>query len=252
MWTSISNFHGQNGIRLHNSGAVLIAILLAIFLAACDGLTEEGRAKRAELVATEKAAQARKAAQQQEFEERARAIKLEQVSRDLSQSCRDSLPAKRAEYKKLMDARQFWPASVQLNECARKLDDIALLALVRDAQRKSFLQELSDPTSSADSKSAASKWLVEHYPGEAKQFKVDAHRLLAKEAERRRQTVISEARQLSAEKRKSGVQVGMDMDDVAASSWGRPTASIERPRHPSGENSGYTVVTTICTLKMGC
>jgi hypothetical protein len=213
--------------------AALTLLAACLALAGCDfqARQEKYTAKQATLVADGRAIEQRLVAERALHTAQTARVAAEKAEADLVQRCRDTLPAKRAEYQRLLAAREYWPASVALNECARKLDDAGLLALVKAAQRKSYLRELKDAKSSSDSISAAARWLSDNYPKEAAGYKSDLPRLLARSAAYK----LKAAR---IAKKSTGVSIGMDRDEVIASSWGRPQ-STNRTTTASGSHEQW-------------
>ena len=114
-----------------------------------------------------------------------------------------------------MKSGQFWEAAITLRRCADALQAADLKQMVNEAEIKSHLTDLSDPTKSAAGRSLAFERLSADYPDVGAKNKEFATRQIAaaerkeKEAERK-------------QKRSQGVNIGMSKEDVLASSWGRP------------------------------
>ena len=129
--------------------------------------------------------------------------------------CQASLEKRRTEYNSLMKGAKFWEASLTLRSCAEALQAPDLMQLVKDAEIKSHLADLSDPAKSAGNRSLAFERLSADYPDVAAKNEQFAKRQIAA-AERKEQE--AERKQ----KRSQGVRIGMSKEDVLASSWGRP------------------------------
>ena len=129
--------------------------------------------------------------------------------------CQASTEKRRAEYNLLMKSAKFWEASLTLRSCAEVLQVADLMQLVKDAEIKSHLADLSDPGKSAGNRSLAFERLSADYPDVAAKNEQFAKRQIAA-AERKEQEA---ERKL---KRSQGVRLGMSKEDALASSWGRP------------------------------
>ena len=129
--------------------------------------------------------------------------------------CQASIEKRRAEYNSLMKTFKFWEASLKLRSCAEVLQAADLRQLVKDAEIKSHLADLSDPAKSAGNRSLSFEKLSVDYPDVAAKNEQFAKRQIAA-AERKEQE--AERKQ----KRTQGVRLGMSKEDVLASSWGRP------------------------------
>lgn len=129
--------------------------------------------------------------------------------------CQASLAKRRAEYNSLMKNAKFWEASLALRSCAEALQAPELMQLVKDAEIKSHLSDLSDPAKSAGNRSLAFQRLSADYPDVAAKNEQFAKRQIAA-AERKEQEADRK------QKRSQGVRLGMTKEDVLASSWGRP------------------------------
>jgi hypothetical protein len=191
----IGNFLG----RLPNWVKVTAALAVAAWLLWPSGTTQVARDQSA---ATTAAASA-KVAREAEEKERIRS------------DCQDSLERRRAEYKSLMKSSNYWEASLTLRSCAEALQIVDLKQLVKDAEIKSYLADLSDPSKSSGNRSLAFQRLSADYPDVAEKNERFAKQKIA-EAERKEQE--AERKQ----KRSQGVRLGMSKEDVLASSWGRP------------------------------
>ena len=129
--------------------------------------------------------------------------------------CQASIDRRRAEYSSLMKSAKFWEASLTLRSCADALQAADLKQMVKEAEIKSHLADLSDPAKSAANRSLAFERLSADYPDVAAKNEEVAKRQIAA-AERKEQE--AERKQ----KRSQGVHIGMSKEDVLASSWGRP------------------------------
>jgi len=105
-------------------------VLLGLALCACDSRDGSG-ANKAE-VAAAKAAQE---AERKQEDERAERV---QVTED----CKTNAKAKDAEYRKLMAAKEYWPATLVIRQCAELLNNPKLKALVADGEVKSYIRDI--------------------------------------------------------------------------------------------------------------
>jgi len=129
--------------------------------------------------------------------------------------CQASLEKRRTEYNSLLKVAKFWEASLALRGCAEALQASDLMQLVKDAEIKSHLADLSDPAKSAGNRSLAFDRLLSEYPDVAAKNEPFAKRQIAA-AERKEQEAERKSR------RSQGIRIGMSKEDVLASSWGRP------------------------------
>lgn len=140
----------------------------------------------------------------------------EAAEREATRSeCQASLDKRRAEYHSLMKSAKYWDASLALRKCAEALDAPDLSQLVRDAEIKSHLADLGDPTKSAADRALAFERLSADYPEVATKNEELAKRQIAA-AQRKEQEADRKL------KRSQGVRIGMTKEEVLASSWGRP------------------------------
>ena len=129
--------------------------------------------------------------------------------------CQASTEKRLAEYTSFMKSAKYWDAAITLRLCADVLQAADLQQMVKAAEIKSHLTDLSDPTKSATSRSLAFERLSADYPDVG-----------AKNSEfAKRQIAAAERKEKEAErkqKRSQGVHIGMSKEDVLVSSWGRP------------------------------
>lgn len=116
----------------------------------------------------------------------------------MRRQCTDTLQTKRGEYGRLVEARMYREATLQLRVCAEVLEDESLKAMVSSAENKARLKAMEIPNAAAREKAEA-------------QDRVKA----------------------AASKRREGVRIGMSHDEVIASSWGKPQ-SISRSTYSFG------------------
>jgi hypothetical protein len=178
-----------------NSFACLIALTLLALQACQDNSNSAARAA---------------SAVQAQQEELAR-THLEAAKKE----CRETLARRTAEYKRLMAAKKYWDASLEIRSCATDLEDSSLKALVAEAEVKSHHQVLTSASFSAREKLQAAQMLARDYPDQGKKYEASISKLEA-------QAVAQERAAEAAAKRKRGVTIGMTADEVLASSWGKP------------------------------
>ncbi|MES2990452.1 MAG: hypothetical protein V4844_03445 [Pseudomonadota bacterium] len=77
--------------------------------------------------------------------------------------CQQNIVAKKAEYRRLMAAREYWSASLVLRRCAELQDNQAVKAMVADAEQKEYISEIATaPTK--DARTRALDALRRDYP----------------------------------------------------------------------------------------
>ncbi len=181
------------------SAQAVLAALLWLSLIGCDGQS----ARDADTLTLKRLAAeqvARKDAAEREL---------------LIQECRTGIEVRKAEYRTLIASQKYWEAALTVRVCAEALADPGLRALVSDAEIKSHLRSIDDPKTPARDKIRAIEMLARDYPEKGKQYESRIPNLLA-QADRK------ERADQSAIKKREGVHLGMNQEDVLASSWGKP------------------------------
>lgn len=137
-------------------------------------------------------------------------------------SCRADYENQKQSYAALVAAKKPWEAATSIRLCATTLKDPELLAMVSKAEVQAHVQELKSTKSTVRDKLQALELLTRDYPSEAKPYESMRPALVARlEAD----TKAEDQRRMRAEaarKKKEGVSIGMTMDEVRASSWGKP------------------------------
>ncbi len=132
-----------------------------------------------------------------------------------AQDCTAKIDAKKQEYARLRSERKHWDAALELRSCADALQSAELRKLVREAEIASHMADINDPKKPPRDKARAMFMLARDYPDVGAKYAAQADKLI--EAADRQEAAAEKRR-----KRSEGVRIGMTMEDVLASSWGRP------------------------------
>lgn len=139
------------------------------------------------------------------------------------QACRANLPHMEAEYATQTGQGAHGVAASVLSHCSQLLQDPRLSDLVRLASQRHDIAVAPDGRRLfADRLQAARRLARDYSPEIASAHAALLAKLEAQAPEQERRAAAANARRVAAEKRKSGVHVGMTMADVRASSWGKP------------------------------
>jgi hypothetical protein len=136
--------------------------------------------------------------------------------------CRGTAHSQRAEYDRLMKARQYWLAVQAVRECAEVLNDGEMKRLADEANLQFQWAVAASEKENPYDRDRSLDNIERDFPEDAKRngTKIGALRASVKKsitAQRRKQDAAEAAR-----KRSEGVRIGMTQQDVLASSWGRP------------------------------
>jgi ribonuclease D len=118
--------------------------------------------------------------------------------------CRAGRDAQIAAYRAAVIAGDAWRAARSLDACARVLDDHELRRLIEAAEVPSLWADARNPKNSDVMRASALDVLIRDHPKEAPAASALKTKLEA------------------AEKRRHDPAIGMTIDDVLASKWGRP------------------------------
>lgn len=147
--------------------------------------------------------------------------------------CRAEYEKQKQFYAALIAAKKPWEAATEIHACAIALNDAELLAMVAKAEIQTYVQELKSANTARDKLNVLER-LIRAYPTEAAPYASMRSALVARieadaKAEERKRLAEEqrEARAEAARRKREGVTIGMTMDEVRASSWGRPR-SINR------------------------
>ena len=170
---------GRRGIaRERIAGEVPIAlatITLLALVAACSTKSSELESSPA-AIANSRAASA---------QESARLAETERTS--LILNCKANIADKKAEYRKLMKAHDYWSATLAIRQCAEGLDDPKLKALVADGEVESYVQDIENPATSDADRMRAMRYLIRDYPAYEKKYEGPLRKLTAASEDRRRE-----------------------------------------------------------------
>jgi hypothetical protein len=137
-----------------------------------------------------------------------------------AEQCTTQLPNYIADYDRLMAEKQYWEASLKLRKCSELLGRANLKEKADSADILERQTIINNPKSTQREKANAMEVLARDYPaqfsGLAPKIAEITHKLDAQETKR-----------IKAERRKNGVSIGMTMEEVQDSSWGKPQ-SINR------------------------
>jgi hypothetical protein len=137
-----------------------------------------------------------------------------------SEQCATQLPNHIAEYDRLIAAKQYWDAYLKLSSCADLLGRSDLKDKVKEADILERQAIINNQKSTPREKANAMEVLARDYP---EQFSG----LAPKAQELTKKLDSDEKKRIKAERRKYGVSIGMTMEEVQDSSWGKPQ-SINR------------------------
>ena len=201
-------------------GLAALAIIVVIPMLFIMGNRDSGESAPSEAVATARPAQPAKFAEE---EQRQR----------MSAACAAKRQAKLDEFQKLMAAKQEWEAAGVLRPCAQSLADSELQALVADAEQKSHMRQMVDPTERPGPRQIAIDRLKADYPAFAS---ANATAIGKAEAKIKADQAAEEKKEraaMLAERRKRGVTIGMTQEEVLQSNWGKPQ-SVNRSTYSFG------------------
>jgi hypothetical protein len=153
----------------------------------------------------------------------AMAVSTPSISAAEVAECRRTIDARKADYVRLLGARQFREAREALGECPVVLNDEMLVALRDGADKVRHIATASDVKAPAEDRLLAIQLLAERWPEAAEPYALSLPKLRV-QAERERAESIK--RNIAAEKarrRKEGVTLGMTDDEVLDSQWGKPS-----------------------------
>jgi hypothetical protein len=134
--------------------------------------------------------------------------------------CNAELHNRLTEYDRFIAQKQYWNAYLQLNKCAEILNRDELRAKSSDADVMERQSIIANPKATQREKADAMAVLVRDYPAKFSHL-VEKMETLNKKLD------ADDKKHIKAERRKEGVFIGMTMQDVRDSSWGRPE-SINR------------------------
>lgn len=129
--------------------------------------------------------------------------------------CQTTLEDRKAEHKRLMAKREYWPAALAIRQCAQILDDPALKKLVAAAETNSYLEDIKNPGVLLFDRVQRIEALRNEYPEQAKAHDGLFRKIIA-EYER------SSAHSREAARRNTTPTIGMAAGEVIANSWGYP------------------------------
>jgi hypothetical protein len=222
--TIIIYFKMMNAFKTIFTPIILASSLL---LAACPGPNKQDLGSREELLAKQ-----------------ADAEKAKEI-RDSTENCKNTIGPTRDLHARFIKAKDYLNASTTISPCAELLNDPELKLLAKDALLKSYSQEFYGPKTSIDRINAAADWIKENYPEE--KSKIDSNLAKVTAAAKKRDEAatrkdIEEAKQLirkmAAVQKAAGVNIGMSMEQVRASSWGRQN-SINRTTTAYGDREQW-------------
>jgi hypothetical protein len=157
--------------------------------------------------------------------------------------CRSNLENLKTQYRLLFAERKFWTASSEIRRCAGLLDEKGLHAMVSEAEKQSYLQDINDPGTQPFDKARAIEALVREHPEDGSKYAGQVAGLYA-QAE-------AKARNVEAARRKGqGVHIGMTADEVVASSWGKPD-NVNRTTYAWGVKEQWVYSTGFLYLTNG-
>lgn len=187
---------------------LLCAALISIAVAACDLESGSRPADASRLAAsTQIDDAARQAALKQQAE-------IEQIA--ATEECKSSLSAKTAEYRKRMAAREYLSAANSLRRCSQLLADAKIKAMVKDAEVRSYVSELSNGNASAANRLKAMDRLTRDYPDAAKKYEKDRAKISALASAERQEREFSGRFQRP-------IRIGDSESQVMSVGWGAPS-----------------------------
>jgi hypothetical protein len=155
------------------------------------------------------------------------------ASAGAKRACLESLEAKKTAYVQLLDAGRYWDARLSLGNCADVLDDASLAAMRSGATRLHFVTTAANPKASNEERLSAIASLRSEFPADGKQFEA-VQATLQTAVDRQAALAAKRAQAVEkARKKKEGVSLGMNQQDVIDSSWGKPN-KINRTTYSFG------------------
>lgn len=143
------------------------------------------------------------------------AMRLSEQREQMRVDCIDKQSVQDAEYKRLFKAGKYWEARSAIRECAESLADEKRNALVAAAEVKHYLERISKANVSSRDKATAIEHLIRDYPEYGKKYD-NLLAQLSKKADAEQKTADAKL------KESKGISIGMNREDVLASSWGKP------------------------------
>lgn len=98
--------------------------------------------------------------------QKAEAANLEQAKSE----CKLVVDQNKKTYKQLFAAEKYWDASTSLRQCANAFQDPVLIQMVKDAERRSYIQDIKSAKLTKEQKQQALEFLQRDFPEQAKQF----------------------------------------------------------------------------------
>ena len=96
--------------------------------------------------------------------------------------CKTNGSKKLSEYRRLLDARDYWSATLAIRRCAEVTKDPKLTALVAAAEVKSYVSDIESKQTSDDNRLRSMESLSRDYPSQAKKYETRLKDLQAKAA----------------------------------------------------------------------
>ena len=122
-----------------------------------------------------------------------------------------SLASKSDQYETLSKAGRFREAADAIRPCAVAVDDKDVTAMLKRAETEGSVKAVNDNRLNAQARLDALDYLAQNAPDRAVPF-----------AAKRKSIEAMVARDGKARRKLQGASVGMSVDEVLASSWGRP------------------------------
>lgn len=147
--------------------------------------------------------------------------------------CTDTKAAKVDEFRRLLASKKEWEAAGFLRPCAEALGDAELLSSIADAEQKSHMRQMIDPTERPGPRMIAIDRLKADYPAFAAANAAVIGKAEAKVKADQAAEEKKERAAMLAERRKRGVTIGMTQEEVLQSNWGKPQ-SVNRSTYSFG------------------
>ena len=148
--------------------------------------------------------------------------------------CAANAGAQMAAYKAKLAAGQFWEATLEIRRCAEVTSDEALVKLVREAELKAYVYDVTTAKVPLDTRVRSMEALKSEYPDiAAKYSKVEQQLVLATAAQaKQRQAQLMETR------RRIPPPLGITQRQVVDDWWGLPQG-INRTISAAGEREQW-------------
>lgn len=178
-------------------------LLCAVILVACNAREGAVPATAAAVVST---------AAEQTAAKEAEAERIVQLA-----DCRENIVAKTAAYRRLMNRKEYWPATLEIRRCSELIGDPKLRALVADGEVKSYVQDIESQKTLTHDRIRSIEALARDYPEKAKRYEKLLSTLNASADQERRDSSFRNRFTRTP-------RIGSTMQEVITTFWGHPSS----------------------------